>query len=117
MRFADLAARDLPALLEARLPQAVRLLESGFELLSSWRPCALLVDVKDADERRTLVHAATAADVGAVVLLRDEEAAAEPFRADGGPRPATALAWEPGSDPAPVVARLRQAAHGRVETR
>jgi len=62
------------------------------------------------------VHAATAAGVATVVLLRNE-AAAEPFRADGGPRPATALAWEPGSDPALVVARLREAAHGRVEAR
>jgi hypothetical protein len=116
VRFADLAARDLPALLEGRLPRAVRLLESAVELLSSWRPCAVLVDVRDADERRTLVHAATAAGVATVVLLRNE-AAAEPFRADGGPRPATALAWEPGSDPALVVARLREAAHGRVEAR
>ncbi len=115
VRFADLAARDLPALLEGHLPRAVRLLESAVELLSSWRPSALLVAVRDADERRTLVHAATAADVGAVVLLRDE--AAEPLRADGGPRPATALAWEPGSDPVPVVTRLREAAHGRVGAR
>lgn len=117
VRFADLAARDLPALLEGRLPRAVRLLESAVELLLSWRPSALLVAVRDADERRTLVHAATAADVGAVVLLRDDAAAAEPLRADGGPRPATALAWEPGSDPVPVLARLREAAHGRVGTR
>jgi hypothetical protein len=117
VRFADLAARDLPVLLEGRLPRAVRRLESAVELLSSWRPCALLVDVRDTDERRTLVHAATVADVPAVVLLRDEEAAAEPFRADGGPQPAAALAWAPGSDPALVVARLREAAHGRVEAR
>jgi hypothetical protein len=95
----------------------VRLLESAVELLSSSRPGALLVDVRGADERRTLVHAATAAGVATVVLLRSEEEAAEPFRADGGPRPATALAWEPGSDPALVVARLREAAHGRVEAR
>ena len=111
--FADLAAADLEALLLGHLPSAVRRLEAAAELVASARPSAVLVCVPGPDERRTLVHACSSAGVP-VVALRLDAADGEAFRADGGPQPLASLAWAPGQDPAPVLARLREAARGRV---
>jgi hypothetical protein len=108
--FADLAARDLEALL-GHLEAAVRQLESVVELVVAAGPAAVLLAVPARDERRSLVHACAAAGVGAVVLRLGEEAA---DRADGGPQPLATVDWKPGDDPGPVIARLREAVRGRV---
>jgi hypothetical protein len=112
--FADLAGGDLEALLTGHLAAAVRRLEAAVELLGAARATAALVAVPGRDERRTLVLAAAAARVEAVTVSPGRRRAADTERADAGPRPMAALEWSPGDDPAPVVARLREAARGRV---
>jgi hypothetical protein len=114
--FADLASEDLPALLAGHLPAIVRQIEAARELVVSTRAAAVLVAVPGRDERRALLHACSSAGVAAVVVrLGDAAAVGEADRADAGPRPVASLGWEKGQDPRPVVARLREAARGRVE--
>jgi hypothetical protein len=111
--FADLAAGDLAALLLGRLPAAVRRVETTRELVISAGAAAVLLAVPGHDERRALVHGCSTAGVGAVaVRLGAPEEGAD--RVDGGPQPAASLEWGPGDDPGLVVARLREAVHGRV---
>jgi len=112
--FADLAAGDLAALLLGRLPAAVRRVEATREIVASaGAACALLV-VPRHDERRALVHGCSAAGVAAVAVRLGPEEAGDAARADGGPQPVASLGWKPGEDPGLVVARLREAARGRV---
>jgi hypothetical protein len=114
--FADLTSEDLPALLAGHLPAIVRQIEAARELVVSTRAAAVLVAVPGRDERRALIHACSSAGVAAVVVrLGDAAAVGEADRADAGPRPVASLGWEKGQDPRPVVARLREAARGRVE--
>jgi hypothetical protein len=113
--FADLAAGDLEALLLGHLPAMVRRLEATVELVGAAGAPAVLLAVPGRDERRALLLATAAAGASAVALRVAAPPAEEPERADGGPRPLAALDWAPGSDAAPVVARLREAARGRVE--
>jgi hypothetical protein len=113
--FADLAAGDLEALLLGHLKATVLRIESAVELVGAAGTPAVLVAVPRRDERRALLLAAAAAGAEAVVVSVGAPATAEPERADGGPRPLAALDWEPGADPAPVTARLREASRGRVE--
>jgi hypothetical protein len=113
--FADLAAGDLEALLLGHLPAMVRRLEAAVELVGAAGTPAVLLAVPGRDERRALLLATAAAGASAVALKVAAPPAEEPERADGGPRPLAALDWAPGSDAAPVVARLREAARGRVE--
>jgi hypothetical protein len=110
--FADLAAGDLDALLRGSLPAAVRRLEASLALLASARPTVVLLALDGRDERRSLVHACSAAGVDAVVVRRG--ATGEARRVDGGPQPAAVLHWEPGTDPGAAAARLRGAPRGRV---
>jgi hypothetical protein len=114
VHFADLAAGDLDALLRGHLPAAVRRLEAAVELLGAARARAALIAVPGRDERRALVHACAAAGVGAVVVRPGSTVPSDAARVDGGPQPLAALDWKPGDDPGPVVARLREATHGRV---
>ncbi len=113
--FADLASGDLEALLEGHLPAVVRRIEAVRELVLSARAAAVLLAVPGRDERRALLHACSSAGVAAVVVRLGAPGAGEADRADAGPRPAAALDWAEGQDPRPVVARLREAARGRVE--
>ena len=113
--FADLAAGDLEALVEGHLPAVVRRIEAARELVVSSRAAAVLLAVPGRDERRALLHACASAGVGAVVVRLDTPGAGDEDRADAGPRPVAALDWSMGKDPRPVVARLREAARGRVE--
>ena len=113
--FADLAGGDLEAVLLGHLPAAVRRLEAAVELLGVARPTAAVVAVPERDERRSLVLAAAAAGVESVTLSLGPRGATDVERADAGPRPMADLEWSPGADPAPVVARLREAARGRVD--
>jgi hypothetical protein len=111
--FADFAAGDLEALLLGSLPAAVRRLEASLVLLASARPTVVLLALDGRDERRSLVHACSAAGTAAVVV-RSGGRAGDVDRADGGPQPAAVCDWEPGRDPGPVVDALRNAARGRV---
>jgi hypothetical protein len=113
--FADLAAADLEAVLAGHLPAIVRLIEAARELVVSSRAAAVLVAVPGRDERRGLLHACSSAGVPAVVVRLGAPAADDADRADAGPRPVASVAWEKGQDPLAVVARLREAARGRVE--
>jgi hypothetical protein len=110
--FADLAAGDLAALLTGHLPEAVRRLEAAVELLVSAPSAVALVALPAQDQERSLLHACSAAGVGAVVVRRG--ATGEVRRLDGGPQPAAVLDWEPGADPGEAAARLRGASRGRV---
>ncbi len=114
VHFADLAGGDLEALLLEHLPAVVRRMEAAIEILASAHAAAVLLAVPGRDERRALVHACAAAGVGAVTVRLGAPAAGDAVRADGGPQPLAALDYGPGDDPGPVVARLREAAHGRV---
>ena len=110
--FADLAGNDMDLILRGRLPAAVRLLEAAAELLGGpVRPALVLLPGGPRDDRRTLVAACAAAAVPAVVLHPRPVGPEDVDRADGGPRAVATFVWEPGSDPAPAVARLREAAH------
>jgi hypothetical protein len=113
--FADLAAGDLEALLAGHLPAVVRRIESARELVVSSRAAAVLLAVPGRDARRALLHACASAGVAAVLVRLGVPGAGEADRADAGPRPVATLEWEEGQDPRPVVARLREAARGRVE--
>jgi hypothetical protein len=113
--FADLAAADLPALLRGHLPAAVQCLESAVELFGSARSAAVLLAVPGRDERRTLLLAAEATSVPAVSVRLGARGEDDAWRADGGPQPLAELDWEPESGPGPLVARLGEAARGRVE--
>lgn len=113
--FADLAAGDLEALLLGHLPAMVRRMEATVELVGAARSPAVLVAVTGRDDRRALVLAAGAAGAEAVALNLGAPGAPDAERADGGPRPLATLDWSPGADPGPVVARLREAARGRVK--
>lgn len=111
--FADLAGGDIEALLLGRLPAAVRRVEAVLELVTTAGAAVVLLAVPGHDERRAIVHACSSAGVGSVaVRLGAPEEGAD--RVDGGPQPAASLDWGPGDDPGPVVARLREAARGRV---
>lgn len=110
--FADLATRDLEAVLTAHLPESVRTLEAAVELLGAASPSLALVVVPGQDEERALLHACAAAGVDAVVVPRG--ATGDVRRQDGGPQPYAVLAWEPGTDPGPAAARLVGASRGRV---
>ncbi len=112
--FADLAAGDLEALVLGHLPAMVRRLEATVELVGAARAPAVLVAVTGRDERRALVLAAGATGAETIALNLGGPAASDSERADGGPRPLAAFDWSPGADPAPVVARLREAVRGRV---
>ena len=112
--FADLAAGDLEALLLGRLPAAARRVEATREIVAWAGVAAVLLVVPGHDERRALVHGCSAAGVAAVAVRLGPEDAGDAARADGGPQPVASLGWKPGEDPGPVVARLREAARGRV---
>jgi hypothetical protein len=113
--FADLASGDLDAVLAGHLPAMVRHVEAARELVVSSRAAAVLVAVPGRDERRALLHACASAGVLAVVVRLGARAVDEAERADAGPRPVASIEWEKGQDPLPVVARLREAARGRVD--
>jgi hypothetical protein len=107
--FADLARNDLDTILLGRLPAAVRMLEAAIELISGpGRPAMVLLSDGGRDDRRALVAASAAGGVPAVVVHRGPVGPEEVDRTDGGPRAAATLVWEPGSDPAPAVVRLRE---------
>jgi len=93
----------------------VRRIEAARELVVSARAAVVLLAVPGRDERRALLHACASAGVAAVVVRLDAPGAGAEDRADAGPRPVAALEWSMGKDPRPVVARLREAARGRVE--
>jgi hypothetical protein len=115
VRFDDLAAGDLEALLLGRLPAAVRRIEATTELLGSAHAPAVMLLVPDRDERRALLHACAAAGVPALAVRPGSPGAKDVARKDGGPQPAATVDWEPGEDPGPVLARLREVVRGRVE--
>jgi hypothetical protein len=111
--FADLAARDIETLLLGRLPAMVRLLEAAIELVQAARPGLVLLVVPGRDERRTLVLAAQ--EAGRVAVALDlAPGPADWDRQDGGPQPSARIAWAPGTQTAEALARLREAARGRV---
>ena len=113
--FADLARNDLDTILLGRLPAAVRTLEAAVELISGpARPAVVLLSGRGRDDRRALVAASAATGVPAVVVHPAPVGPEEIDRADGGPRAAATLVWEPDSDPAAAVARLGEAARARV---
>jgi len=113
--FADLASGDIEALLAGHLPAVVRRIEAARELVVSARAAAVLLAVPGRDERRALLHACSSAGVAAVVVRLGAPGAGDADRTDAGPRPVATLGWAKGADPRPVVARLREAARGRVE--
>ena len=112
--FADLASSDLEHLLLGHLPRAVRRLEAAIELMSRTRPPAIIVAGTGRDERRTLLAAAEASGVPAVVLRPAGPGPDDLDRADGGPQPTAALEWAPNGDSEPVLARLREVARARL---
>jgi len=110
--FADLAENDLDLILLGRLPAAVRRLEAAVELVAGPTPPAVvLLPGVGRDDRRTLVAACDAAGGVPVVVIQSDPVGPEDVdRVDAGPRSAATVVWEPGSDPAPAVARLREVA-------
>ena len=113
--FSDLAGDDLERLLLAHLPGAVLRLETAIGLIATTvRPTMVILTGGRRDERRTLLAACAAAGVPAVVVHPAPLAAEELDRTDGGPRAEATFVWQPGSDPAPAVARLLEAARARV---
>jgi hypothetical protein len=113
--FSDLAGDDLERLLLEHLPGAVLRLETAIGLIATTvRPTMVILTGGRRDERRTLLAACAAAGVPAVVVHPAPLAAEELDRADGGPRAEATFVWQPGSDPAPAVARLLEAARARV---
>jgi hypothetical protein len=112
--FADLARGDLDAILR-RLPDGVRLLETAIELVAATRPVALGLVGWPRDERRALLAGADDAGVASIVLRFGAEDPDDLDRADGGPRPRATIVLEPGGDPAPALARLREAVRATLE--
>ncbi len=115
--FADLAGRDLEAVLLWRLPAAVRRLESALELFAAAQPELLAVALPERDERRTLGLAASLASIPWAALRLGAGEWDEPDRADGGPHPSASLALTPDQDPAAVLERLREAVPEAVAAR
>lgn len=114
--FSDLAGDDLQQILLAHLPQAVLRLESAIELFrSAPRPAAVVLAAGSRDDRRTLLAACTVVRLPAIVIHPKPVGPDERERIDGGPRADATFVWEPGSDTAPVLARLREVARARVE--
>ncbi len=113
--FSDLAGDDLERLLLDHLPAAVLRLEAAIELIGNVvRPAAVVLTGGRRDGRRTLLAACAVAGVPAIVVHPAPVGTEELDRADGGPRAGATFVWEPGSDPAPALARLGEAAHARV---
>jgi hypothetical protein len=113
--FSDLAGDDLEQLLLHHLPAAVRRLEAAFELLTtSVRPAVVVLTGGGRDRRRTLLAACAIAGVPAIVVHPAPVGPGELDRADGGPRAEVTFVWEPGSDPAPALARLGEVTRARV---
>jgi hypothetical protein len=113
--FADLAGGDLDAILRRRLPEGVRLLETAVELLTAAGPAVLGLVGWRRDERRALLAAADAASTATVVLRIGVEDPDDLDRADGGPQARATIALDPGGDPAPTLAGLREAARATFE--
>jgi hypothetical protein len=113
--FSDLADDDLKHVMLDHLPGAVRRLEAAIEVLTaSARPAAVVVSGVRRDERRGLIAACAAAGIPSLVLHPAPVPREEQDRDDGGPRPDATLVWEPGSDPAPVLARLAEVTRANV---
>jgi len=113
--FADLAARDLDAILRGRLPEAILLLEAASALIESARPAALVIVGWPRDDRRCLLAAAARHAVRSLTVRTGETDKDDLDRADGGPRPTATAQWAPGSDPGPLVARLAECARASLE--
>jgi len=104
--FADLASRDLEAVLLGRLPDAVRLLEATDVLVTSVGPGALvLVDIP-RDDRRCLLAAAARHHVPTLVVRTGEPDPDDVDRTDGGPTATHTVTWTPGVDASTLLARL-----------
>jgi hypothetical protein len=112
--FADLAGGDLDAILR-HLPDGVRLLETAIEFQAAARPAVLALAGWPRDQRRALLAGADAAGSASVVLRIGAEDPDDLDRADGGPRARATVTLEPGGDPAPALARLREAARATLE--
>jgi hypothetical protein len=112
--FADLARGDLDAILR-HLPDGVRLLETAAELVAAARPAVLGLAGWPRDQRRALLAGADGAGTVSLVLRIGAEDQDDLDRADGGPRARVTIALEPGGDPAPALARLREAARATLE--
>lgn len=116
VKFSDLAADDLDRILHTHLPGAILRLESAIELFSvTPRPLAVALAAGGLDERRTVLAACAVTGLPSVVIHRGPVGPDETERADGGPQADVTLVWEPGSDTAPVLARLREVVRARVE--
>jgi len=113
--FADLAEHDLDRVLLGRLPEAVRLLEAASERIDAVRPAAVLVAGWPRDDRRCLVAAARIHAVPAVVVRVGPPDPDDVDRADGGPRPAATVGWDPASGRDALVARLAEATRVSLE--
>jgi hypothetical protein len=114
--FSDLAGDDLERLLLDHLPAAVLRLEAAIELITTAvRPAVVVLTGGCRDGRRTLLAACALAGVPAIVVHPAPVGPEELDRADGGPRAEATFVWEPGSDPAPALARLGELARARVE--
>jgi hypothetical protein len=117
VRFADLAGHDLERILLGHLPKAVLRLEAAIELVSTVRPAVVVVSGATRDERRTLLGACGVAQIPAAVLHPGAIDPEELDRDDAGPRAEVTFTWKPGTDAAPALARLREAARARVGSR
>jgi hypothetical protein len=113
--FADLAGGDLDAILRVRLPQAVMLLETAGALIASVRPAAVALVGFSRDDRRAVLAAADRLRIATLFIRRPESGEDDPDRTDGGPRPTAAVAWAPGMDPGPLVARLAGCVRASLE--
>ena len=116
VKFSDLAADDLDRILHTHLPGAILRLESAIELFSvAPRPLAVALAAGGLDERRTLLAACAVTGLPSLVIHTRPVGPDERERADGGPQADVTLVWEPGSDTAPVLDRLREVVRARVE--
>jgi hypothetical protein len=113
--FSDLAGNDLERLLLDHLPTAVLRFEAAIELITTAvRPAVVVLTGGRHDDRRSLLAACAVPGVPAIVVHTAPPGPEELDRADGGPQAGATCVWEPGSDPAPALARLRELAHARV---
>jgi len=92
---------------------ALRLLEvtraAEVDVVGLGRPETVVLSRACTTRGVTLVAACAAAGGVPVVVIHSDPVGPEDVdRADGGPRAAATVVWEPGSDPAPAVARLRE---------